>query len=107
MNLVGLATDYDGTMAYDGEVRESTICAMEKLRDSGRKLVLVAGRQLEELLNVFPRPDLFEWIVVENGGVLYCPRTQESRLLGEPVAPALPDALRERGVGEMRDIHDR
>jgi HAD superfamily hydrolase (TIGR01484 family) len=101
MSFLVLATDYDGTLAYDGTVRESTIRSVEKLRESGRKLVLVTGRQLDDLLTVFSRADLFEWIVAENGGELYCPRTRESRLLTEPVPRDFPQALRERGMHDI------
>lgn len=38
MNIFALATDYDGTLAYDGHVREPTICALEKLSQSGKVL---------------------------------------------------------------------
>lgn len=38
MNVFALATDYDGTLAYDGHVREPTICALEKLSQSGKVL---------------------------------------------------------------------
>lgn len=98
MNFLALACDYDGTLAYHGVVRESTIKALEGLRGSGRKLLLVTGRQLEELLEIFPRPELFEQIVAENGAVLYCPHTRESRLLAEPVPQGLPETLRARGI---------
>jgi hypothetical protein len=98
MNFHALATDYDGTLAHHGNASPSTIAALEKLRDSGRKLVLVSGRVLDDMLGVFPRPDLFEWIVVENGALLYCPRTRESRLITEPVPEGFVDALRERGI---------
>lgn len=101
MNFLVLAADYDGTLAHDSQVRESTIAALEKLRESGRKLLLVTGRQLEELLEVFPRADLFEWIVAENGALLYCPQTRESRLLAEPVPKGLPETLRARGVSNV------
>ncbi|MEG9438538.1 HAD-IIB family hydrolase [Edaphobacter sp. HDX4] len=102
MNFFGLVTDYDGTLAYSGKVRESTLNALERLRDSGRKLLLVTGRQLPELLEIFPRPDLFEWIVAENGGLLYCPHNRETRLLAEPVPQTFPDLLRERGVQNLQ-----
>jgi hypothetical protein len=101
MNFLVLATDYDGTLARDGVVQESTFRGLEKLRESGRKAVLITGRQLEDLLTVLKRPDLFEWIVAENGGLLYCPRTRESRLLAQPVPRFLPDVLRERGVHDL------
>ncbi|WP_035349620.1 HAD hydrolase family protein [Edaphobacter aggregans] len=101
MNFLAVACDYDGTLAHDGVVRDSTIAALEKVRGSGRKLLLVTGRQLEELLGIFPRPALFEQIVAENGAVLYCPRTRESRLLTEPVPQGLPETLRARGVDNI------
>lgn len=101
MNFLALATDYDGTLAYDGHVRESTISALEELCQSGRKLLLVTGRELDQILEIFPRHDLFEWIVAENGGVLYCPRTRESRLLTEPVPESFPEELRRRGVDDL------
>lgn len=96
-----LALDYDGTLASDSKVRESTVSALQTVVQSGRKLVLVSGRQLEELLAVFPQHDLFEWIVVENGALLYCPKTREERLLAEPVPPGFPEALRQRGVTDV------
>jgi hydroxymethylpyrimidine pyrophosphatase-like HAD family hydrolase len=98
MHFLALASDYDGTLAYSGTVRDSTIAALEKLKDSGRTLLLVTGRQLNELLDVFPRADLFEWIVAENGALLYCPLTRESKLLAEPMPDSLPALLRERGI---------
>lgn len=85
VNFFGLATDYDGTLAYSGRVRETTIQALERLRDSGRRLLLVTGRQLPELLDIFPRSDFFEWIVAEDGVLLYCPGNREMRLLAETV----------------------
>lgn len=105
MNFMALATDYDGTLAYSGKVRESTISDLERLRDSGRKLLLVTGRQLEELLDIFPRPDLFDWIVAENGALLYCPRSREFRLLAAAVPQGLSETLRERGIDRLSVGH--
>ena len=68
-------------------------------------MVLATGRQLDELLGVLPRADLFEWIVEENGALLYCPRTRESRLISEPVPMNLVDALRERSVENVSSTH--
>jgi hypothetical protein len=82
-------------------VRASTIAALETLKDSGRKLILITGRQLGELLEIFPRADLFEWIVAENGALLYSPGTRESRLLAEPMPESLSALLRERGVENL------
>lgn len=53
MRYVALATDYDGTLAHDGKVDDATLTALEKLSASGRKLLLVTGRHLPDLKNVF------------------------------------------------------
>ena len=54
MYFVALATDYDGTIAEDGVVAEATLEALRKLKQSGRKLLLVTGRQLPDLKKVLP-----------------------------------------------------
>jgi HAD superfamily hydrolase (TIGR01484 family) len=93
-----LACDYDGTLATDGIVVEATLVALRKAAESGRKLVLVTGRELVDLLRVFPDISLFDWVVAENGGLLYKPSSREEF----PLAPEPPEALvallRERGV---------
>ena len=58
MRYLALASDYDGTLAKDGEVDELTIRALERLVQSGRKLILVTGRELPDLQSVFSRLDL-------------------------------------------------
>ncbi|MCQ6958726.1 HAD-IIB family hydrolase [Mucilaginibacter aquariorum] len=77
-------TDYDGTLASENRVVPEAIQALEALKATGRKLILVTGRQLEELKTIFPEYGLFDRIVAENGAVLYCPATQELSLLGLP-----------------------
>ncbi len=101
MRYLALATDYDGTIAYNGRVDEPTLEALGRLRDSGRRLILVTGRELDELLAVFPRVDLFERVVAENGALLYRPASREEKLLGEPLPPALIESIRQRGVGPI------
>ena len=102
MHFLALVSDYDGTLAYSGKVRASTIAAVEELKDSGRKLILVSGRRLEELLEIFTQVGLFDWVVAENGAILYCPLTRESTLLAEPMPESLPRLLRERGVKNLQ-----
>lgn len=101
MRYLVLATDYDGTLASDGQVDEETLAALERLRDSGRKLILVTGRHLDDLLNVFPEIGLFDWVVVENGALLYQPATHEETPLGEPPPQEFIKALQERGVDPL------
>lgn len=98
MYYQALATDYDGTIATHGAVPDHTITALRRVRDSGRKLVLVTGREVESLLHTFAHVDLFDRVVAENGGLLYEPATQRERLLGDPPPEPLVLALRDRGV---------
>ncbi len=98
MRYLALATDYDGTLASHGRVNEETLAALDRLRESGRKLILVTGRHLDDLLNVFPQINLCDWVVVENGALLYQPATHEEKLLAEPPPEEFIKALQERGV---------
>jgi hydroxymethylpyrimidine pyrophosphatase-like HAD family hydrolase len=96
-----LAADYDGTLAHHGRIADTTWAALRKLRESGRKLVMVTGRQLEELLPLLDGPGdptLFARIVAENGAVLYDPASKDIRALAEPPGEPFTAALRARGV---------
>lgn len=98
MFLQALATDYDGTIADHGGVSEATVAALEQIKESGRKLILVTGRELPDLQKVFDRLDLFDIAVMENGALLYFPQSGEERPLGDPPSPAFVAALEQRGV---------
>jgi HAD superfamily hydrolase (TIGR01484 family) len=93
-----LATDYDGTIAHHGLVDAATQDALARVRASGRKLILVTGRQLDDLQTVFPDLELFDAIVAENGAVIYQPASRTRRLLGERPPEAFARRLREQGV---------
>jgi len=80
MRYAVLATDYDGTLATQGHVDAPTPAALEKVRQSGRKLILVTGRHLPDLQSVFSGLDLFDRAVLENGALLYAPETKQERL---------------------------
>lgn len=97
MGYYALATDYDGTLASQGRVDDATLAALERLRASGRKLIMVTGRELNDLLHVFPQIDLFDHVVAENGALLYRPASREEKRLGEPPPEAFVDALQKRG----------
>ncbi|HEX3035851.1 MAG TPA: HAD hydrolase family protein [Thermodesulfobacteriota bacterium] len=53
MRYYALACDYDGTLASQGRVDEKTLAALERLQNSGRRLILITGRELDDLLCVF------------------------------------------------------
>jgi hypothetical protein len=101
MHYLALATDYDGTLASDGRVDDETIAALDRLRDSGRRLILVTGRHLDDLLYVFPEINLCDWVVLENGALLYRPATREEKPLGAPPPEEFVKALQQRGVDPL------
>jgi HAD superfamily hydrolase (TIGR01484 family) len=99
MRYFVLACDYDGTIAHDGQVDEATLAALERVRASGRKLILVSGRELEDLQRTFARFDLFDCLVLENGALLYYPASRKEKILGERPPAAFAAELERRGVG--------
>ena len=98
MRYLALVADYDGTLACHDRVADETAQALERLRTSGRRAILVTGRRLEDLLAVFPRVQLFDLVVAENGAIVYDPGTREEIRLGNPPAKRLIQSLRARGV---------
>lgn len=101
MFFVALATDYDGTLAQHGEVDAATRRAIDELRQSGRKLMLVTGRTLADLRTVFDPLEQFDVIVAENGALLFIPGKKEEIPLAEPPPQALVDRLKELGVAPL------
>ena len=98
MRYHALATDYDGTAATHGALDEATAAALARLRATGRKLLLVTGRQIADLQTVCPDLGRFDAIVAENGALIYHPTSREMRPLAVPPPPEFVDALRARGV---------
>lgn len=93
-----LATDYDGTIAKDERVSPEVVEALKRLKASGRKLILVTGRELDQLKAIFPEHTLFDLIVAENGALIYRPDTMQERLLGEKPPEAFIQELKSKGV---------
>jgi len=93
-----LACDYDRTLATHGVASGAAVSGLRDVAASGRRLVLVTGRVLDEIRDVFTELDTFDRVVVENGGVLYDPATGGQRLLGPPVSADLVADLRDAGV---------
>src|SRR5262245_25569754 len=98
MRYLALACDYDGTLATKGIVDGATLAALGRLRATHRKLVMVTGRELEDLAQVFPHIQLFDRVVAENGGVLYDPGTGEVLPLAGPPPSAFVRELERRRV---------
>ena len=68
------------------------------MRKSGRKLILVTGRDLLDLQRVFPQLELFDLVVAENGALLFDPAKKEETPLAEAPSPAFVERLRQLGV---------
>ena len=70
-------------------------------RRSGRKLVLVTGRELPDLMRVFPQLDLFDRVVAENGALLFEPAAKKEAPLAPEPSQALVETLRRMGVAPL------
>lgn len=101
MFFVALASDYDGTLAEDGRLSSETIDAIETFRRSGRKLILVTGREMPDLQAACARLDLFDKVVAENGALLYSPASKDERAIAPAPPPALVEELRRMGVAPL------
>ena len=98
MRYLVLATDYDNTLADNGRVVDATRAALERLRASGRRTILVTGRRLDELLGVCDCIHLFDYVVAENGALLYEPQGRVTTLLADPPPEEFVAGLQRRGV---------
>ncbi len=105
MKFHALATDYDGTIALNGRVDDATLGALKKIRESGRKLIMVTGRELDDLFKNFEQVELFDRIVAENGALVYNPATKEMSLIGSPPSEAFIEELKRRGVPSISVGH--
>lgn len=91
-----IAVDFDGTLTSAGRPAEAVLDAVAETRRSGRRVVLVTGRILAELIEVFP--DVEQWfdaLVTENGAVIS--GTWGRRPLADPVDPRVRHDLERRG----------
>ena len=98
VSIVALATDYDETLASGGEVSPQTLNALSRLKATRRKLLLITGRELDDLLQVCPDIELFDCVIAENGAVIYVPLSKNIRSLAPPPPGRLLEALRKRKV---------
>jgi hydroxymethylpyrimidine pyrophosphatase-like HAD family hydrolase len=93
-----LATDYDGTLADQGQVTEAVIEKLKQLQGTARKGILVTGREMKDLIDVFPKYKIFDYIVAENGALIHETATGKETMLGPAPDPAFVRALQEKGV---------
>lgn len=96
-----LATDYDGTLATHGSVFDSTIDALRRFRAGGGIPLMVTGREIPDLMTVFPHLDLFDLVVAENGALLYWPETKLAKTLCDAPNALFVQRLRDREVSPL------
>jgi len=92
------ATDFDGTLAHNGTVSPATLDAIRRLKGVGIRLILVTGRELNDLNAIFPDLKDFDLAVLENGAVLFNPATGTIETLADPPPSAFVKRLYERGL---------
>ena len=98
MHFSALASDYDGTLATNGELRSTTAMALIRLAESGRKVILVTGRTMEELRIADVDRNLFDAVVVENGALVWDRATGKQTLLADPIDDETVAVMEARGV---------
>ncbi|MES2267493.1 MAG: HAD family hydrolase [Bacteroidota bacterium] len=98
MRYQTFVTDYDGTIAEEEKVTPETIAALVRIKASGRKLILVTGRELGQLQAVFPEYRLFDIIVAENGALIFMPVINKTLLLGSRPPANLIQLLRDKNI---------
>jgi hypothetical protein len=92
-----VAIDFDGTLAEGGPPSALVLSAVDSARSLGLRLLLVTGRTLPDLWQVFPDVhDHFDVTVAENGAVLRA--GDGHRRLATPVDPELAKALQGRHI---------
>ena len=72
--------------------------ALARFKQTGRRLILVTGRDLPDLKRVFPELELFDRVVAENGALIYDPATNEERPLAAAPPSLFVEKLKERNV---------
>ena len=98
MYYLAIAADYDGTIAHDGVVDPATFDALKEFKAGGRRLILVTGRELPDLKRVFPKLQIFDRVVAENGALIYDPSTEEEWVIGSAPPPLFIEKMKERKI---------
>lgn len=98
MRFRALATDFDETLADRAHVARNTLLALARFQNRNGRLVLVTGRELPALREVFPHLERFDCVVLENGALLYVPSTGCEKVLARRPPAAFVRSLHRLGV---------
>jgi phosphoglycolate phosphatase (TIGR01487 family) len=96
-----LVCDYDGTLTIGETAGQQIIEALTSISEAGKKLVLATGRELPDIRRVLPGIGLFQWVVAENGAILFEPATGAKEILGTRPPESLFNELRKQGIGPV------
>ncbi len=91
----------DGTLATGGRADAAALAAIERLRRTGRRVILVTLRRLGELTSVLSSLEPFDCVVAENGALLYWPSRREITSLCHPVPESFVRVMLQRGVTSL------
>lgn len=92
-----VAVDFDGTLAEDDIPNPDALSALQSVRSSGVRTILVTGRTLTDLRRVFPDvEEYFDLVVAENGAVLS--RGGADWPIAQPIPPEVDAALDAKGI---------
>jgi hydroxymethylpyrimidine pyrophosphatase-like HAD family hydrolase len=98
MRFGALALDYDGTIAFDGQMSPAVRQAICEARQAGVVVLLVTGRRMVDLTRAAGDLTCFDVVVAENGAVLEFPASGRHELLAHAPDPGVLEELRRRGV---------
>lgn len=101
MRIRAIASDYDDTLAREGRVSQETTSRLLAARRSGIKVVLITGRQIPELREVFDRLALVDLVVAENGGYCFSPSSNVGWRIAPAVDGQLVSEMQARGVEHL------
>lgn len=96
-----LATDWDGTLFYDGEINQKNIDAINYFCDNGGKFTVCSGRCIEYLKERFIEFKPNTYVITLNGAVIIHPETNEllhEGLIESDVTPIIDSLLIGNGL---------
>ena len=101
MRYMALACDYDGTITHHNKPNYEVLDKLRQLRASGRKVILITGRTLEQLRDACPDFSRFDSLVLENGAVLFDAATEQKQILCATPPLDLILELKKSGVSNL------
>jgi hydroxymethylpyrimidine pyrophosphatase-like HAD family hydrolase len=76
--------DYDGTLTNSpATIEETTLSGLLEVKEKRNSIMgIVSGRQLEFLLSIKRQSEIFDFLIAENGAIIYYNSSQTKRVFG-------------------------